>query len=115
MGWKDGLKNLEAKFEEQVKDATTLTVRTFKGGINAQFDTNKKEWVVTKEATATMIAMTEISLDGDVDLFLPMDANGNVDKELLALHEQAVKSGSEARAAVLKGIVELFRGLAGGS
>jgi hypothetical protein len=106
--WKQALDKWGTSFKDALNDASKLTVRTFRGKVKATFDANKKEWTVERDANTVMLAMTEISLDGDVDLFIPMDDNGKVDTTLFEYHQKAVKDGIDARAAVIKGIADVL-------
>lgn len=98
---KDVLKNL-------LNDASTLTVRTFRGGVTATFAGGK--WTVVKDEKATLLAMTEVYLDGDVDEFIP-EKDGVMNTELAEHHGQVVKNALAARTALIKGIATVVRGL----
>jgi len=102
------LKELETRVENMVKDFTTLTVRTFSGPVTATFDQPSKTWILSGTDKLELRAYTVIKLDGDTDTVLPVKDGGVIDQEILAIHAQTVKASSEARAALIKGIVELF-------
>lgn len=99
MGWKEDLKaNLEklgATLSTMVKDFATLTVETS-----------------TSEAgkPAVLRARTEVKLDGDTKITVPVDGAA-VDTALLALHNEAVKSAIEARVKTIQSVVDAANAL----
>lgn len=99
MGWKDDLKtNLEklgGTLATMVKDFSTLTVETS-----------------TSEAgkPAILRARTEVKLDGDTKITVPVDGAA-VDAALLALHNEAVKSAIEARVKTIQSVVDAANAL----
>ncbi len=99
MGWKDDLKtNLEklgGTLATMVKDFSTLTVETS-----------------TSEAgkPAVLRARTEVKLDGDTKITVPVDGAA-VDAALLALHNEAVKSAIEARVKTIQSVVDAANAL----
>lgn len=99
MGWKDDLKtNLEklgGTLATMVKDFSTLTVETS-----------------TSEAgkPAILRARTEVKLDGDTKITVPVDGAA-VDAVLLALHNEAVKSAIEARVKTIQSVVDAANAL----
>ncbi len=105
----DVLKNLEEKLNAVIKDFTTLTVRTFVGPVTGEWGHDDK-FTVQGRATTKLMAMTEVSLDGDTDVLLPPKADGSIDRELLDLHHGTVAEAHAARTALVKAIVDVVTG-----
>lgn len=99
MGWKEELKtNLEklgATLTAMIKDFSTLTVET------STSDAGKP---------AVLRARTEVNLDGDTRITIPVDGAA-IDTALLALHNEAVKSAIEARVKTIQSVVDAANAL----
>jgi hypothetical protein len=106
---KSKLAELETKVENLVKDAAVLTVRTFSGPVTATFNTATNTWTLSNNDKLTLRAYTTIKLDGDTDTVLPVADGGAIDKDIVDIHQSVLKAATEARAAMWKGIVDLFK------
>ena len=110
-------KQLREKFEglldsvgNGIQDLTTLTVVTYTGDIQVDFAGGKLdlEALEPKATDLHVAAMTQISLDTDISQVRSGDEQP---EELIALHETAVKTAIEARAAVVKMLADVVTSL----
>jgi hypothetical protein len=97
---------------EAIDNAMTLEVATYTSTTMEQVSI--KGGVVSG---AQLRAMTNISIDGDTKQVIPLNADGDVDAAIWALHLEMVKQAQEARTELIRSIVSSASGLAnlGGS
>jgi hypothetical protein len=81
---------------EALKDFSTLTVSTH------TVDTGGK---------TTMRAKTIVNLDGDTEVHVPTTEGAAIATELLAIHNDAVKSAIEARVKTIQAVADAARAI----
>lgn len=119
--------NVRAKLDNFTKDVSKLTVTTLTGTINisdvtvgtggaAKVDFGKIQDIIKANAAdtkITVIATTEIDLDGDVTQFVNTPPTDELlfasRKELLALHNESLKHSAEARKAAFEAIFAIIK------
>jgi hypothetical protein len=93
---------------QAIDEATTLEVDTYVSDDMAQ--------VKFEEGTysgANLRAKSRIQADGDTQICVPQDADGEIDTELWAVHMQAVRQAQESRAQLIKTAIEAGTSLLG--
>jgi hypothetical protein len=117
------LEKLQEKVANFVNDVTTLEVTTVSGSIGVdvilsadktKIDFNKI-WDQMGAAAGgagklTLVATTKVDFDKDVKQYIK-DNLIDSDKELVALHNAAVKSSAEARKAAVESLVSIAKEL----
>ena len=99
------------KIQEGVSDLSQLNVRTFTGDINVSgsdlSDVNLTDLLSNDgvDVQVTVVGITNIKLDGDVDQFI--SNSPNVKPVAINAHNKAIESGSNTR----KAMFDMFSGL----
>jgi hypothetical protein len=102
-------KDLAAKVNTFVADVSELEVYTFTTPPDQAATLFKSQADIASlstEAKAALRAYTKVSFDGDMAVWVPTDANGEVNKTMWDLHQTVVKQAMENRAAMIKTIGE---------
>lgn len=112
--------NLWGKIEEKTIDITSIDVTTLHANLTINLTEESKldgenffepgklflhlKGQIDKNSTITLVAHTHVDFDMDAVMITRPEAN----PELLAAHNQAVKTAIDARQSVIKLIKELF-------
>ena len=97
MALQDSIKKLGETLEKLITDFATLTVDTY----------------TTDAAGNTPVrrCRTEVHLDGDTKIFVPVTDGTAIATELLTVHNDAVKSAIEARLRTVQAVVDAARAI----
>lgn len=114
---------LKTKITKFINDITTLEVTTVSGDVAASVivDPNTKKvdfakiWsqltpAAGQPTTLLLIASTKIDFDKDVTQYVKADLTEG-EKELVKLHNEAVKNSSDARKAAIESVVSIAKEL----
>jgi hypothetical protein len=119
--------NVKTKLANFTKDVSKLTVTTVTGtieisdvtvgtGTSAKVDFGKIQDIIkanNSNTKITVIATTEIDLDGDVTQFVNTPPTDQLlfasRKELLALHNESLQHSAEARKAAFEAIFTIIK------
>ncbi len=93
--------DLAAKLNSFVQDISTLEVRTYTTPAD-QVPTDLSSNKIQTEGKATLRAYTTIGLDGDTTALAPLDAAGEINQAVWALHQEMVKQALDNRATMIK-------------
>ncbi len=99
--------DLAKKMETFVGDVTTLEVRTYTtpaDQIVFLATSNPDIETLMKDGKVLLRAYTIVSFDGDTSSFVPVNAEGEVDKTLWDLHQEMVTAATATRATMIKTI-----------
>jgi len=96
MSFNDALKKLGDKLEKMLTDFSTLIVTTH---------------TVDAQGKSTLRARTVVNLDGDTEVHVPTTDGAGIATELLAIHNDAVKSAIEARVKSIKAVVDAAKAI----
>ena len=96
MALKDALETLATKLESMIKDFAVLTVITH---------------TVDAAGKSTVCAKTIVNLDGDTEVHVPTSDGFAVATDLLAIHNDAVKSAVEARVKTIQAVVDAAKAI----
>ena len=101
--------DLAAKVNTFVADIAELEVYTFTTPPDqaaAVFKSQADFANLSTEAKAALRAYTKVSFDGDMVVWVPTDASGEVNKTVWDLHQTVVKQAMENRATMIKTVGE---------
>ena len=104
---KNFAKALAVKVDSFVADVSKLEVYTFTTPPDQAATVFKSQADIanlTTEAKAGLRAYTKVSFTGDMAVWVPTDATGEVNKSLWDVHQTVVKQAVENRAAMIKNI-----------
>ncbi len=93
--------DLAAKLNSFVQDISTLEVRTYTTPVD-QVPIDLSSNKIQTEGKATLRAYTTIGLDGDTTALAPLDAAGEVNQAVWALHQEMVKQALDNRTQMIK-------------
>jgi len=96
--------HLAASLRNAADDVATLDVRTH---ITDDLAAVAQALDTRQEISAKLRALTRISLNGDVDVYVPGKADGGIDKTLWDIHKAMVDEAQTNRAQFLQTIAEL--------
>ncbi len=95
--------DLAAKLNSFMQDISTLEVRTYTTPAD-QVPTDLSSAKIQTEGKATLRAYTTIGLDGDTTALAPLDAGGEINQAVWALHQEMVKQAMDNRVTMIKTI-----------
>ncbi len=95
--------DLAAKLNSFMQDISTLEVRTYTTPAD-QVPTDLSSAKIQTEGKATLRAYTTIGLDGDTTALAPLDAGGEINQAVWALHQEMVKQAMDNRVTMIKAI-----------
>ncbi len=95
--------DLAAKLNNFMQDISTLEVRTYTTPAD-QVPTDLSSAKIQTEGKATLRAYTTIGLDGDTTALAPLDAGGEINQAVWALHQEMVKQAMDNRVTMIKTI-----------
>jgi len=101
--------DLASKVNTFVADIAELEVYTFTtppDQAEAVFKSQADFANLSTEAKAALRAYTKVSFDGDMVVWVPTDASGEVNKTVWDLHQTVVKQAMENRATMIKTVGE---------
>ncbi len=93
--------DLAAKLNNFMQDISTLEVRTYTTPAD-QVPTDLSSAKIQTEGKATLRAYTTIGLDGDTTALAPLDAGGEINQAVWALHQEMVKQAMDNRVTMIK-------------
>ncbi len=93
--------DLGSKLNSFMQDISTLEIRTYTTPAD-QVPTNLSSEAIKTEGKATLRAYSSIGLDGDTTVLAPLDAGGEVNSTVWALHQEMVKQALENRTQMIK-------------
>ncbi len=93
--------DLAAKLNSFMQDISTLEVRTYTTPAD-QVPTDLSSAKIQTEGKATLRAYTTIGLDGDTTALAPLDAGGEINQAVWALHQEMVKQAMDNRVTMIK-------------
>ena len=104
--------DLATRMNTFVGDISTLEVRTYTTPSDQAVTVFKDATDIEKalEAKAALRAVTSVGFDGDTTNWVPTSENGEIDKALWDLHQQAVKQAMENRAATISAVANAATG-----
>lgn len=107
---KQKLQNAVEKVADGLQDLTTLSVVTYTGDVSVEFSEGKLDLdkLQPKATSLQVAAMTQISLDQDIS---QVRFDVEAPEGLFELHESAVKTAIEARASLVRMMIEMVASL----
>jgi hypothetical protein len=96
MPFNDAIKKLGEKLEKMITDFSVLTVSTH---------------TLDPQGKPTLRARTVVHLDGDTEVHVPTTEGAGIATELLAIHNDAVKSAIEARVKTIHAVVDAAKAI----
>lgn len=96
------------KLTHAIRDLTSLEIRTFVADGRDIVDVSKLP-PGELDKHATLKAYTRMAMDGDLDLLVPQQAGGSVDKALWDAHKEMVKAAQAHRMELIKAALELIK------
>ncbi|WP_428261640.1 hypothetical protein [Haliangium sp.] len=90
---------------EAIADAATLEVKTYVSRDMRRVNSHGND--LAGEAGAYLRAYTRCALDGDTEVCVPVNADGEVDESLWTLHVEMVKQAQQHRTALLQNVLSL--------